>query len=113
MDMDVAEKDTSDLLKEIEEQLKKRERSNVIRLEVDANISKHLNKRLVKALKVSEEDIYPIKGPIDLTFLTKMASAVNDETLLYEPFKPYVEADLMQDLFAKIKEKDYFFSSSL
>jgi polyphosphate kinase len=109
MDMDVAEKDTSDLLKEIEEQLKKRERSNVIRLEVDANISKHLNKRLVKALKVSEEDIYPIKGPIDLTFLTKMASAVNDETLLYEPFKPYVEADLMQDLFAKIKEKDYFF----
>ncbi|WP_088840741.1 RNA degradosome polyphosphate kinase [Listeria sp. ILCC797] len=110
MDMDVAEKDTSDLLKEIEEQLKKRERSNVIRLEVDANISKHLNKRLIKALKVSDEDIYLIKGPLDLTFLNKLASAVDDEKLLYKPFKPYVETDLVQaDLFAKIKERDYFF----
>ncbi|WP_239255062.1 RNA degradosome polyphosphate kinase [Listeria ilorinensis] len=110
MDMDVVEQDASDLLKEIEEQLKKRERSTVIRLEVEAEISKHLSKRLVKALKVDEDEIYRIKGPLDLTFLGKLASQVEGHhALFYPPFKPYQAVQLQAtNLFELIRKQDVF-----
>ncbi|WP_099222495.1 RNA degradosome polyphosphate kinase [Listeria costaricensis] len=110
MDMDVAEQDASDLLKEIEEQLKKRERSAVIRLEVEAEISKHLSKRLVKALKVDEDEIYRIKGPLDLTFLGKLAGQIEGHrALVYPPFKPYLASHLQTaNLFELIRSQDIF-----
>ncbi len=42
LDLDVAEEDTSDLLKEVQQQLKLRERGNVIRLEVESTVSKKI-----------------------------------------------------------------------
>lgn len=110
MDMDVAEKDASDLLKEIEEQLRKRERSNVIRLEVDAEISKHLLKKLVKLLKGYDEDIYYIKGPLDFTFLSKLAGKVEGKSELeFAPFRPYLDANLMRsNMFDQIRGRDIF-----
>ncbi|MFD1318573.1 RNA degradosome polyphosphate kinase [Loigolactobacillus zhaoyuanensis] len=110
MDFDVAEADASDLMKEIVHQLAMREHTKVMRLELAAETSKTLRKRLVKALAVHEADVYDIKGPIDLTVLSKLVKAIkNHPELLYKPFKSYTQPALRQpDLFAAIRQGDLF-----
>lgn len=71
MDLDVAEKDSSDLLRAVQNQLKEREHGGVVRLEIENTIGDVLKKRLIKTLKVAKNAIYLINGPIDLTFLKK------------------------------------------
>lgn len=110
MDLDVAEEDTSDLLKKVQQQLKLREHGHVIRLEVDSNISGKLRKRLVKELKIDEDSVYEVNGPIDLTFLNKLASAVvGHDDLKYPPFKAYQAKELNSDhnIFDAIKKHDW------
>ncbi|EHO49490.1 polyphosphate kinase 1 [Lentilactobacillus kisonensis F0435] len=110
MDLDVAEEDTSDLLKKVQQQLKLREHGQVIRLEVDSDISKKLRKRLVKELQTEEDSVYEVNGPIDLTFLNKLTSAVvGHDDLLYPPFKAYQPEELDSDhnIFEAIKQHDW------
>ncbi|MCD2255999.1 RNA degradosome polyphosphate kinase [Lactobacillus sp. CC-MHH1034] len=110
MDMDVADEDTSDLLKEIEHEIKKRERGKAMRLEIEADMSKHLRRRLVKELDLAEADIYPVKGPIDLTFVSKLIKQVTGKNeLLYPPFEPYYPTKLRhKNLFNEIAQHDIF-----
>ncbi|MFD1670529.1 RNA degradosome polyphosphate kinase [Agrilactobacillus yilanensis] len=110
MDMDVADEDASDLMKEIEQQLKKRERGKAMRLEIEADMSKHLRRRLVKELGLAEEDIYPVKGPIDLTFVSKLIKQVQGhDDLLYPAFEPYYpKAIRNKNLFTEIAKHDIF-----
>lgn len=110
MDLDVAEEDTSDLLKKVQQQLKLREHGKVIRLEVDSDISKKLRKRLVRELETDEDSVYEVNGPIDLTFLGKLASAVTGhDDLKYPPFKPYQAPELNSDhnIFEAIQQHDW------
>ncbi|WP_179396099.1 RNA degradosome polyphosphate kinase [Lacticaseibacillus absianus] len=109
MDLDVAEEDASDLMKEIQSQLKKRQRGKVMRLEIDAGMSKYLRKRLEKGLDMRDpNDIYEIKGPIDLNVLSKLVKAVRDHAeLLYTPFAPYVDPRLIDgNIFHAIRAHD-------
>lgn len=106
-DIPIDEDDSEDLLLEIEKSLKERERSGVIRLEVDCNIKPELLSILKKSLRVKSEDIYKINGPVDLTFLNKLYSENGFDKYKYKPFKPQVRPDLLNtDLFAKIRESD-------
>ena len=59
----------------------------VIRLEVEASVDKKLLRFLKDELKVAEEDIFQISGPIDLTFLMKMYGLSGCDSLRYEPYK--------------------------
>ena len=77
MDLDVAEKDSSDLLRAVQNQLKEREHGGVVRLEIENTIGDVLKKRLIKTLKVAKTAIYLINGPIDLTFLKKLPRLVS------------------------------------
>lgn len=111
MDLDVAEEDASDLMKEIQSQLKKRQRGKAMRLEIDANMSKFLRKRLLKGLDMKDEaDLYEIRGPIDLTMLNKLVKqVVGHDDLQYPPFKPYLDQHLIDGtLFAQIADHDIF-----
>lgn len=110
MDLDVADSDTSDLLKEIEKDLKKREHGKVMRLEVEDGISKHLLKHLAEELSVNEDDVYRVKGPVDLRFASKLVKQVTGhDDLLYKPFTPYYPESLQNtDLFAQIRKRDIF-----
>ena len=71
-DLTIDEDEASDLLKEIEKQLRKRQWGEVIRLEIDEKVDKRLLKILKKEFSVKEDGIYRIGGPLDLTFLMKM-----------------------------------------
>ena len=71
-DLTIEEDEAEDLLKEIQKQLKKRQWGEAIRLEVEENMEASLLKILKKELKIKNDDIYKINGPLDLTFLMKM-----------------------------------------
>lgn len=110
MDLDVAERDTSDFLKSVQRQLKDREHGKVVRLEIEKSMSDKIRQRLFKKLKVDENAIYEISGPIDLTFLKKLSSAISDhKSLHYKPFNAYTDPDLRMssDIFANIRNRDY------
>lgn len=110
MDLDVAEKDTSDFLRSVQKQLKDREHGQVMRLELAKSMGKKLRKRLIKKLKVDEDAVYEINGPIDLTFLKKLSGAVSGhDDLRYKPFHDYIDPDLelSSPIFANIRKRDY------
>ena len=110
MDLDVAERDTSDFLRSVQKQLKDREHGKAVRLEIEKSMGEKLRSRLFDKLKVKKNEIYEISGPIDLTFLKKLAGAVKGhEKMRYAPIKGYVDPDLAlsSDIFANIRQRDY------
>lgn len=109
MDLDVAEEDTSDLLKEVQQQLKLREHGAAIRLEVENSVSSTLLKRLAKELSISDYAIYEINGPINLMFLKQLVKRIQGHhDLKYMPFDAYQAQGLTDgsDLFATIRQRD-------
>ena len=107
-DLPIDEDEAADLLKEIQKQLKKRQWGEVIRLEVEASVDKKLLRFLKDELKVAEEDIFQISGPIDLTFLMKMYGLSGFDSLRYEPYKPQrvPEIEPGEDIFEAIRVGD-------
>lgn len=107
-DLSIDEDEAADLLKEIQKQLKMRQWGEVIRLEVEENIDKRLLNFLKTELKVAEEDIFQIQGPIDLTFLMKMYGIDGYDDLRYDSYTPQrvPEIDPAENIFDAIKKGD-------
>ncbi len=107
-DLTIEEDEAADLLKEIEKQLKKRQWGEVIRLEVEEGIDPKLLDVIIKELHISEEDIYKISGPLDLTFLMKMYGMDSFDHLKSPVYVPQVVCELPSDcdIFEEIRKKD-------
>lgn len=109
-DLTIDEDEASDLLKEIQKQLKKRQWGEVIRLEVEEKIDERLLKILKTEFDVRSEEIFYINGPLDLTFLMKMYGLDGFEHLkapkhIPAPVPEFVEE---HDIFARIRKSDVF-----
>lgn len=107
-DLTIEEDEAEDLLKEIERQLKKRQWGEVIRLEVEDGVDKRLLKILKNELMISEEGIYKIDGPLDLTFLMKMYGLEGFDHLKtpkYTP-QPIPELPAGENIFDCIRQGD-------
>ncbi len=109
-DLTIDEDEAEDLLKEIEKQLKKRQWGEVIRLEVEESIDKRLLKILKKEFAVKDEVIFPINGPLDLTFLMKLYGMDGFEELKQKPWKPQPVPEFANDddIFSNIRKGDIF-----
>ena len=112
-DLDIDEDEAEDLLKEIEEQVRRRRFGEIIRLEVQDDIDSDLLHYIVDELEVDEADIFSVNGPIDLTFLSKLTSACKAKhpELCYKPHEPAEAASFdgpvsELDIFEQIREKD-------
>ena len=112
-DLDIDEDEAEDLLKEIEEQVRRRRFGEIIRLEVQDDIDSDLLKYIVDELKVDEADIFTVNGPIDLTFLSKLASACKAKhpELCHKAHEPAEAASFdgpvsELDIFEQIRAKD-------
>ncbi|MCR5529784.1 MAG: RNA degradosome polyphosphate kinase [Saccharofermentans sp.] len=111
-DLDIDEDEAEDLLKEIEEQVRKRRFGSIIRLEVEEDTDPELLEFIVTELKIRREDIFCVSGPIDLTFLSKVNSALDKETyksLRYPehvPAAPSMFDESLDNIFDQIREKD-------
>ena len=111
MDLDVAEHDSSDLLRAVKDQLREREHGNVMRLEIESTMDGELCDHLIQTLRVSPSTVYRINGPIDLTFLKKLGGMVTGhDDLKYASYDSYRVPELTDresNIFAAIREKDF------
>ncbi len=109
-DIPIDEDDSEDLLQEIQKNLKERERSEVIRLEIDESVNEKLLKILKKELNIKNDDAYLIKGPIDLTFLNKVYSQDGFDEYKYAKYTPQIPKRLQncENIFDEIKKGDIF-----
>ena len=108
-DLDIDE-DADDLLVEIEQSLKKRQRGDPVRIEITSKCDEALKKFLTDMLKIDYEIMHEVSGPLDLTFLNKFANikSIPDE-FKFKPITPVnPPADFFgyDDMFAAIREKD-------
>jgi len=69
---EIDDDEVEDLLKAIEEELRKRRRGNAVRLEIEAGAPSEIEQFLINALDLEPIDVYPIPGLLDLTGLFQL-----------------------------------------
>lgn len=107
-DLDLEEDDSVDLMKEVEESLRKRKRGAAVRLEIFKTNNNRIKKFLEENLDVTEMEVYEINGPLDPTCFFNFIGMKGMWPWLYEPFVPQRPLELPDDsdLFAAIREND-------
>lgn len=107
-DLDLEEDDSVDLMKEVEESLRKRKRGAAVRLEIFKTNNNRIKKFLEENLDVTDMEVYEINGPLDPTCFFKFIGMKGMWPWLYEPFVPQRPLELPDDsdLFAAIREND-------
>lgn len=105
------EEEAHDLLIEIEKSLKMRKWGAAVRLEVSQNMDARMVEILKRELEINEDDLYFIKGPLDLTHLMRFYSYKGFNHLKFPGYNPQVPQDLLDteaDIFEVIRQKDIF-----
>lgn len=107
-DLDLEEDDSVDLMKEVEESLRKRKRGAAVRLEIFKTNNNRIKRFLEENLDVTEMEVYEINGPLDPTCFFKFIGMKGMWPWLYEPFLPQRPLELPDDsdLFAAIRAND-------
>ena len=106
-DFSIDSDEISDLLTEIEEHIKRMHQRNVVKLEVEKNISPMVLKTLVKQTRVEDDYIYYIKGILNLNDLFEIYSRINNSELKDKHITPIYPYDFRnRDIFELIREKD-------
>lgn len=106
-DLSIDEEDAEDLLLKIEEQVKKREWGEIIRLDATRGMDGRILNKLSEAFKVSTKDIFFTDGPVDLTFLNQIYNLKGYDALKESKFEPKVSCWLKDgNIFDKIREAD-------
>nr|WP_318202696.1 RNA degradosome polyphosphate kinase [Streptomyces sp. SCL15-4] len=111
-DLEVEEDDTENLLQALEKELMRRRFGPPVRLEVEESIDREVLDLLVRELKISEAEVYPLPGPLDLTGLFRIHSLDRPE-LKYRKFIAGTHRDLAEvesasppDIFAALRARD-------
>jgi polyphosphate kinase len=105
----IQELESDDLLESIEEAMRQRRFSNVVRLQVNADISEKILEILASNLPIDKEDVYRIRGPIGLGRLMELYS-LDRPDLKDKPFVPSVPeslgGDAREDIFSIMRRED-------
>jgi polyphosphate kinase len=102
--------EADDLLEAIELELRRRRFGGTVRVEVAEAMSQEMLDRLKLGLGVSDDQIYPVDGLLDLADLTQIVQ-LNRPTLKEEPWRPVTQPRLAlleegADLFEEIRRGD-------
>jgi polyphosphate kinase len=109
-DADFAVSDEAhDLLEALQTELRRRRFGDVVRLEVSDSMSDAMLARLRDRLHIRDEEIYPVRGLLDLSELSEIA-ALDRPELKYQPWRgatrhPFNAPD-PSCLFAALREED-------
>ncbi|HEY8088121.1 MAG TPA: polyphosphate kinase 1 [Polyangiaceae bacterium] len=107
-DIEVDEEEADDLLQSIQQELRRRERGNAVRLEVSGDPPAASLAKLVKAFKLDpEKDVYLVRGMLNAADLFSI-TRVDDRALRDEPFQPQVVPPLREadDVFSVLRDQD-------
>jgi polyphosphate kinase len=105
-DLYLDEEETVNLLKAIELELRKRNRGNAVRLEVQEDCPPHIAEQLLQTFSLTDDDLYRVDGPINFPRLMPVISEVDRPDLKFRPFVPAIlSPGDHEDIFAQIRRK--------
>lgn len=111
-DVEVEEDDAENLLLALERELMRRRFGPPVRLEVEESIDPHVLELLISELDVSEQEVYRLPGPLDLTGLWTIVGLDRDD-LKQPKFVPRtskelagVESSTAPDVLAAMRDRD-------
>jgi polyphosphate kinase len=110
-DLTLEEDEADDLLEAVEMELRRRRFGRAVRLETDEAMTEEVRELLCRELDLAADDVYPIKGPLDLAGLWAVHS-LDRPDLKDEPFAPVTPPRLAGvddepvDIFAAIRQGD-------
>jgi polyphosphate kinase len=106
-ELDFDDEGGRDLMEVVEEELRNRRRSGVVRLEVEDGVTGPLLALLVSRLEVAPEDVYRVRGPVDVRPLLSLVDLPLLEDLRDPPLKPQPVVEAAGGaLFALLDERD-------
>jgi polyphosphate kinase len=111
-DLEVEEDDAENLLQALEKELMRRRFGPPVRLEVEETIAPRVLDLLVTELKIKQDEVFPLPGPLDLTGLFAIAAQDRLE-LKYPKFVAGTHRELAEvesasapDILAAMRERD-------
>jgi polyphosphate kinase len=106
-ELDFDDEGGRDLLEVIEEELKNRRRSGIVRLEIEAGVGSEMLEVLADRLSVGPEDTYRVKGLLDVRALFALVDLPSLEDLRDPPQKPLASVEVAPEgMFALLDERD-------
>ena len=97
-----------DFLEEVEEELRNRRKSQVVRLEVETSVGPALLELLSGRVEVEADDVYRVAGPLDSRALFSLVDLPALEDLRDPPLKPLASLEVREQegIFALLDERD-------
>src|SRR5690242_19026213 len=104
----IDEEEAANLLKAVENELHNRRKGDAVRLEIDHECPQFIREALLKTLRLSEDDLYAIDGPLNPTRLMALYEGDHSPELRDPPFVAPIAATLKDqpDIFTAIRERD-------
>lgn len=104
----VDEEEVKNLREALQEDLPQRNFGNAVRLEVADNCSHEMANFLLAQFNLGQEDLYQVKGPVNLVRLIQIPGRVDRPDLKYPPFIPGIPAAVAKqpDMFQAISNGD-------
>ncbi|MEZ5447339.1 MAG: polyphosphate kinase 1 [Gammaproteobacteria bacterium] len=107
-DLFVDDEDVEDLLRALKGELPSRRFGDAVRIEIADNCPPEMISFLLAQFELSEDDIYQVNGPVNLSRLMAIHDLVDRPELKYPPFTPSQPKRLMgdNDIFEIIRKDD-------
>ena len=106
-ELDLDDEGGRDFLQLIEEELRNRRRSSVVRVEIEAQVEDALLRLLKDRLEIGEDAIYRVRGPVDIRPLMSLVDLPAFEDLRDPSLKPVATLELTgEELFELLDERD-------
>jgi polyphosphate kinase len=104
----IDEEEVANLLKAVESELHNRRKGDAVRLELDADCPLDIRQALLATLRLDEDDLYAINGPLNPTRLMAVYDGDHSPELRDPPFVASVAWPLRNDpnLFEAIRQRD-------
>lgn len=107
-DLYLDEEEADDLLTAIEDELMNRRKGDTVRLEVDADAPQEIVQRLMSFNGLRPEQVYRVRGPVNLNRLMMLSSACPRPDLKYPPFQQseITLGEEPETVFNEIRQRD-------
>jgi polyphosphate kinase len=107
-DLYIDDEEAENLLRTIEQELRRSNRGNAVRLEVEADCPKDFLELLLRFFNLSEADAYKLDGPLSMTHLAPLVANDAFAKLKDRPFQPARDPalPLHADFFEVLRRQD-------
>lgn len=104
----IDEEESANLLKAVENELHNRRKGDAVRIEIQHDCPTFIRNALLKTLRLTEDDLYLIHGPVNPTRFMALYEGDHSPELRDPPFVAPVAKALREqpDIFAAIRERD-------